>query len=553
MPGYSYRFILERFKPALCKLGEAIDVTDSLVEIPKLQAEAAANSQACRLFCFCPPNLVPASINSPLLTPTGQDCPITVVTSWGYDSIPTTAWGGDHRNDWRNLLNETKQVITLSEYSRTSIAKAMGDDYKISVIPVPIDTSFCLEERFPWRKGAKKTIHFQGLAVDNHRPESVAAIRLLTNDVTKTCTRDWDGEPVEIAFKNSSLGSRYLVGFYPAEAWGAWSMGEYPSVLLPFELRGAVRISLIASAYGRNLERDLSLQIGRHKKNIRLTAHAETYTLSLTLNAPTNIIKIGPCDVEPIAGAVDGRTMGVGLTALKIESRQPPRPYCNNPRKPPVESIELSGVVFTSVLNPEGDRKNWTEILRAFAYALGAQDDAVLLLKISHYSAAVYISDLLANLNSIGPMRARVVVLHGYLNDHQYQQLRKSSDWYVNASACEGFCLPLVEFMAGGIPAIAPNHTAMADYVDSSSTLLVSANLMPTFLPDDPSMKYRCTQFKVHWQSLVECFREGYRIATQDHERYESMSTSARHSIHHKMSVERATQLLAAHLGDSSS
>lgn len=547
MPAYSYRFILDKFKPALSRLGEVVEVSDPFLEIPRLQAEAAASGKACRLICFCPPNLVPASLNSQLLSPSSQDCPVSVVICWGYDSIPTTSWNGNHRNDWRTILNENRQAITLSEYSRASICKAMGKSYHASVIPVPQNTT-CPPRESPISKtGQNKIMHFRGLVVDSHDLRSVDAIRLLTDDLRKTCTMNWDGKPVELEFKKGSLGSEYLVGFYGPEHWGAWSRKEYPSILLPFELRGCIEIRLVAAGYGRNLEKELILQIGPHRKTLRLTANPESHSLSFTLDKPTSILRFGPFEVEPIPGARDGRTMGIGLTALRIKSHQALMPYSSNTGKTLAEPIDLSGIVFLTVLNPGEERKNWADILRAFAYALGGHRDAILVIKMSHHSAAIYIEKLLDNLDSIEPINARVVVLHGHLDEGQYQSLRERTAWYVNASSCEGFCLPLAECMAAGIPAIAPYHTALEDYVDSSSTLVVHSNRTPGSFPEDPSMKYRCTQYKINWQSLVDQLREGYRIAKEQHERYESMSYSARLSVEHKMSTDQVSSLLAAH------
>ena len=43
----------------------------------------------------------------------------------------------------------------------------------------------------------------------------------------------------------------------------------------------------------------------------------------------------------------------------------------------------------------------------------------------------------------------------------------------MNASRCEGLYLPLMEFMSCGTPAIAPDHSAMADYMDAQVGFVV--------------------------------------------------------------------------------
>lgn len=61
-------------------------------------------------------------------------------------------------------------------------------------------------------------------------------------------------------------------------------------------------------------------------------------------------------------------------------------------------------------------------------------------------------------------------MVHGFLSDKSYRKLIHATSFFVNASSGEGLCLPLMEFMACGVPAIAPNRTAMADYVDQASS-----------------------------------------------------------------------------------
>ncbi|PNA31995.1 glycosyltransferase, partial [Pseudomonas sp. MPR-AND1A] len=78
-----------------------------------------------------------------------------------------------------------------------------------------------------------------------------------------------------------------------------------------------------------------------------------------------------------------------------------------------------------------------------------------------------------------------VVVMHGYLDDPQYARLYEAASYYVNASRCEGLCLPLMEFMACGKPAIAPNHTAMKDYIDDSVAFIVRSSEELTIWPQD--------------------------------------------------------------------
>src|SRR5690606_16968558 len=121
---------------------------------------------------------------------------------------------------------------------------------------------------------------------------------------------------------------------------------------------------------------------------------------------------------------------------------------------------KLSGVVYTSVLNPEDGRKNWIDLISAFCWAFKNEVNATLIVKMVHADIESYRTQVMTHLSRLAPFKCRVVIVHGYLTDAEYKDLIKASTFYVNSSACEGLCLPLVEYLCSGRPAISPLHTA---------------------------------------------------------------------------------------------
>lgn len=189
--------------------------------------------------------------------------------------------------------------------------------------------------------------------------------------------------------------------------------------------------------------------------------------------------------------------------------------------------IELSGVVFTSVLNPRDGRKNWIDIVTAFCWAFSETCDATLILKMTHHDLEHYRIPLLTLLSRLAPFKCRVLVLHGFLDDQQYRQLIEISDFYVNASTCEGLCLPLMEFLASGKPALAPRHTAMLDYVDEQMAYVVKTSVEPSCWAHDPCGIFRTRKYRLNWQSLMEGYRHCHQVANDDLASYQRMSQHA--------------------------
>ncbi|MCY1479074.1 glycosyltransferase [compost metagenome] len=213
---------------------------------------------------------------------------------------------------------------------------------------------------------------------------------------------------------------------------------------------------------------------------------------------------------------------------------QVPAPIVEAP--PPVEiesapptpiNLRVEGVVYTTVLNPADGRKNWVDLITAFCWAFRDEPGATLVVKMTHHDLEYYRVVLLTLLSRLAPFACRVVVLHGFLEDAEYRELVDASDYYVNASSCEGLCLPLMEFLCAGKPALAPRHTAMADYLDAEMAFLVRGVLEPTCWPHDPTGMLSTHRYRLDWQSLMEAFRASYVLARDDARAYQNMSAAA--------------------------
>jgi glycosyltransferase involved in cell wall biosynthesis len=183
--------------------------------------------------------------------------------------------------------------------------------------------------------------------------------------------------------------------------------------------------------------------------------------------------------------------------------------------------------VYVSVFNPKDGRKNWHQLISAFCWAFRETDDATLVLKMTQNDLSSYYVELMTLLAQLSPFACRVVVMHGYLDDPQYARLYGAASFYVNASRCEGLCLPLMEFMASGKPVIAPNHTAMEDYIDEQVAFIVKSSEELTIWPQDTRIIYRTLRHRPDWGSLKTAYQDSYRMAREQPDVYQAMSRAA--------------------------
>ncbi len=189
--------------------------------------------------------------------------------------------------------------------------------------------------------------------------------------------------------------------------------------------------------------------------------------------------------------------------------------------------ICVGGVVYTSVFNPDDGRKEWIDLLSAFIWAHSDNSNTTLILKLilsEGAQSAEFVWDCVVNLK---PFQCRVLIIHGYLDERTYENLISSTNFVVNSSRGEGQCLPLLEFMSAGVPAIAPSHTAMSDYVNSENSLVVQHTKEWASWPQDLRFLLKCFTFPIDWNSLRLAYVTSYEIAIKNEAQYELMRRSA--------------------------
>lgn len=206
--------------------------------------------------------------------------------------------------------------------------------------------------------------------------------------------------------------------------------------------------------------------------------------------------------------------------------------------------LELSGVVFTSLFNPCDGRKNWVDMLTAFCTAFRDRRDATLLFKLGATDYHAVVNSMLICMARMPKFACRVVLLNGYLDGDDFDALIEASDFVVNASYGEGQCLPLMEFLSCGVPAIAPRNSAMLDYMDEEIGFVVNGWREPGYWPQDPRMALRTCQERTDWESLVSAYRSAYQCIHEQPQRYAQLSTNAVERMRLHCSTEVASARL---------
>lgn len=129
-------------------------------------------------------------------------------------------------------------------------------------------------------------------------------------------------------------------------------------------------------------------------------------------------------------------------------------------------------------------RKNLMALLGVWLEATRPDDDAVLIVKLSHsgLGAAMFLRDLHFLEERLGRTRdqaASLLLIDPILSDAEMPGLYAAATHYWSMSRGEGWDQPMTEAAASGLRLIAPDHTAYRAYLDPSIATMLPAHSEP--------------------------------------------------------------------------
>jgi glycosyltransferase involved in cell wall biosynthesis len=220
---------------------------------------------------------------------------------------------------------------------------------------------------------------------------------------------------------------------------------------------------------------------------------------------------------------------------------------------PPLPRLELSGVVYTTIFNPFDGRKNWVDLLGGFLLALADRPEAQLVVKLvvpPDKEADALAAAFACYRRATSGHRCQVAFITACLSEEQLVRLAEASTYYLNTSRAEGSCLPLQNFMAAGRPAVAPNHTGIADSLDENCGFVVASHPEPTCWPIDLEGPSTTRWYRLVWQSLFDQIRNSYETAIHYPDLYRALGQAARSRIRRLAHPQSVWPLLASALDE---
>lgn len=464
-PAYSYYFVVEALAPVLEAFG-----TWRLIDHPESRlAYAAARAEAQG---YRPVHLAINPLQDVYLSPA---LPNVLFPFWEFPGIPDRDFGHDTRQNWRRVCRPASLILSACGFTAEAFRNA-GVDCPVAVVPIPLPPG--------------------AFTLPDHDP---------AHAWTLTCRHEVLG-PAAAAAPAPAVAADGAGGSSGGRAWQAaragfrrvspWLGQETVGRLVRFRHR-------LAGARGR-------------------PPHALAYAAVRAGYRDHVRPWLSPQALDRVSSARRRALALVGLEPTVVPD-------------PPLPSGALTlgggGPTYLTMFNVGDPRKNHLDLLSAFLVAFRDRPDVTLVVKLvtntarEHHEAGV----LRAEYRALGIAHAcRVVVITEFLTEPQLDALFRVATYYVNASHAEGACLPLMRALAGGRPAIAPRHTALADYIDDAVAFVPRSFPEPTWWPHDPERRYETFRHRPVWSDLRDALLASASVADRDPARYADLARAAR-------------------------
>jgi glycosyltransferase involved in cell wall biosynthesis len=486
-PAYSYYFVVEALAPVLETFGawRLIDHPESRLAFAAAKAEAEG---------FRPVHLAINPLQDVYLSPA---LPNIVFPFWEFPQIPSRDFGRDTRQNWLRICRPAAMVLTACRFTAEAFRRA-GVACPVAVVPIPVNPgAFSLPA---WDRSHTWTLTCRHEVLGPDEPEPGSG-----RPETAADEPEPEGPPrtlAERAWRTARGGFRRVQPWLNAETVGKLVMMKRRLARARGTSPGKLAFMMARDGYRRHVRRWLSdealLKISETKK-----------------------------------------------AALALIGREP-----TVVPDPPLPSRALTlggGLSYLTFFNLGDRRKNWANLLTAFLVAFHDRPDVTLVIKLvtnrfdEHHGMGL----LRARYKALGiSHRCRVVVVTEFLSEEQLDDLYRVTTCYANASYAEGACLPLMRSLAGGRPAIAPDHTAMADYMDDEVGFVPRSYPEPTYWPHDPDQRLETYRYRPVWSDLRDAFLDSARVAEHEPGRYASMACAARSRMAGYASREAAANAL---------
>jgi glycosyltransferase involved in cell wall biosynthesis len=418
--------------------------------------------------------------------------PTMLLPLWDYPEVPATDLNRNSRMNWARVAGKADLILAPSEFVVSSFRRT-GVTTPAVVAPIPIRDGW--HELPTWGPDLPVTAHVPHMT--------------------------WGGAPNPAEHRAAAAARRHVA--IADERTPAWPRSEPALPLRARVIRAAKRRLRRIKPYFSNAAIE---QIDAYKARLMPLFRRPSpvrLALGVTRFGYRHLVR------RWIGERAHGKLRGLVLRLRGHRPEPPPQPPA--PATLAASHLTLSGLVYSATIDYDEPTTDDVALITAFLHAFADRPDVTLLIRLNTTPARE--SHDLGRLWHVvhAPRidaRCRVVVVPGPVDEGEARILGHAASYHVETARSRGLSIPLLNALASGRPAIVPDHSSYAEWVDGSVGLVVASHAEPTGWPMDGLCRHATTWNRVDWSDLRDRLRESAAIADHDPVRYEALSATAR-------------------------
>lgn len=315
---------------------------------------------------------------------------------------------------------------------------------------------------------------------------------------------------------SSNNPDRILVGFHPAESWGAWTGQDEAWIEIPETKPGVVELYFTCRSHAGSEGRVLVVECGNSTVNLPIGDRWEMHRVRLHPTVPTRVLRLTGWRTAPVQDSGDPRSLGVGLGELSVTQIEERRRLATllrrfsrermqrSRRSPKSVRIQAHGRTFLVPIDGNANDPSNSDVVIAFLYAYRRDPDALLFLVCSQETIADVFSDVLYLLARVERCSCRIVVVPRDGDGRIPSRLFTASDVFIRTPTAELGQDELSAILNHGLIIVAPRNRVPEGFTDKARTVEVALTRQPDRIPGDEHGYKRSLVDVVSWDDLVD-------------------------------------------------
>lgn len=322
------------------------------------------------------------------------------------------------------------------------------------------------------------------------------------------------GESMVIGIQGDAAND-ILVGFHPAESWGAWTAQGDAWIVVPPLQPGTVGVEVEYRSHSANEDSLVRVDCGGSTVYLPTGDRWERQIFELRPTIESQVIHLAGLRCTQLMDSEDPRALGIGVRHLALTQigMSDTRSLTTDPdattdvvpdvREMTQVSVEVPKKSFVVAIDGEANDESNSDIISAFVYAHRHHANALLFVISPESTISNVFSDVLYLLSRVGSYACRVIVIPRGNGEFIPKEILRVSRVFVLAATANPSAEDMADAMSRRRIMLGPENLLPVGARKRKRTVAIPVTLRPYRVPGERFGYRRNLVQVVEWDDLV--------------------------------------------------